>query len=231
MAAQSEPGIIQRSMAEVVGTFLLVFIGAGTATSLTLLLQSGTAAGSLSVALAHGLALLVAIYIIGKISGAHVNPAVTIALVSVGKMNWVDGIYYVVSQLIGATLGALAILALNVPNLALSTGLGAPGFASSIQPLQAAAVEALGAFILVLAVVSTAGDKRSPAGWAGLVIGFALTAGILVTGATTGGALNPARAFGPDLVLTLFGKSANWGQYWVYAVGPIVGGLVAAWLY
>ncbi len=99
------------------------------------------------------------------------------------------------------------------------------------HPIQAAAIEAFGAFILVLAIVGTAVDKRSPAGWAGLAIGFALAAAIMVLGPTTGAAVNPARAFGPDIVLTLFGKDGHWNQFWVYVVGPIVGGIVAAWMY
>ncbi|HLV98875.1 MAG TPA: aquaporin [Ktedonobacterales bacterium] len=240
MAAQREPSIIQRSAAEVVGTFLLVFIGAGAGTSLGAAFKGGSSpAGLLLVALAHGLALLVAVYAIGKISGAHVNPAVSIALASIGKLAWVDAIYYIVSQLIGATLGALGVLLVFGRDSALAAGVGATTFNATLtNQFQAAGIEALGAFILVLAIVSTAADKRSPAGWAGLVIGFALAAAIMVAGTATGASVNPARTFGPDIVLTIFGGKLNllgggtiWGEYWVYVVGPIVGGLVAAWLY
>jgi glycerol uptake facilitator protein len=236
MAAQREPDIIRRSLAEVVGTFLLVFIGAGVGTSLTAFFGLAGAkigpGGLLIVALAHGLALLLAVYAIGKVSGAHVNPAVSIALASVGKLSPTDAIYYIVSQLVGATLGALGILVVFGIDPALKAGLGATTFTTpGVQPLQAAGVEAFGAFILVLAIVSTAADKRSPVGWAGLVIGFALTAAILVAGTATGASVNPARTFGPDMVLTIFGKDGHWSQYWVYIAGPIVGGVVAAWLY
>ncbi len=246
MAAQQSPSILQRSLAEVLGTFLLVFIGAGVGTSVGVLTRHLTAqdhAGSavvdapsfanlLAVALAHGLALLVAVYVIGKVSGAHVNPAVSIALASVGKLDWIDAIYYIVSQLIGATLGALGILAVFGKDPALSAGLGATTFNPvATHPVQAAAIEAFGAFILVLAIVGTAADKRSPAGWAGLVIGLALAAAILALGPTTGASVNPARTFGPDLVLSLFGRDGHWNQYWVYVVGPVVGGVAAALLY
>ncbi len=184
------------------------------------------------VALAHGLALLVAVYAIGKISGAHVNPAVSIALASIGKLEVLVAVWYIVAQLVGATLGALGVLLVFGRDQALAAGVGATTFnAVTTHPVQAAGIEALGAFILVLAIVSTAADKRSPAGWAGLVIGFALAAAILVAGPATGASVNPARTFGPDIVLTFFGKDGHWGQYWVYVAGPIVGGLVAAWLY
>jgi glycerol uptake facilitator protein len=233
MAVQRSPSIIQRSLAEVLGTFLLVFIGAGAGTSLGVSFadKAPSAAGLLLVALAHGLALLVAVYVIGKVSGAHVNPAVSIALASVGKLAWVDALWYIVAQLIGATLGALGILVVFGKDPALTAGLGATTYGASVNSLQAAGVEALGAFILVLAIVGTAADKRSPAGWAGLVIGFALAAAIMVAGPATGASVNPARTFGPDLVLSLFGKAGHWSQYWVYVAGPVVGGVVAAWLY
>ncbi|HEY7357332.1 MAG TPA: MIP/aquaporin family protein [Ktedonobacterales bacterium] len=232
MAAQREPSIVQRSAAEVVGTFLLVFIGAGAGTSLGAVFKDASPGGLVLVALAHGLALLVAVYTIGKISGAHVNPAVSIALASVGKLAWVDAIYYIVSQLIGATLGALGVLVVFGRAQALAAGVGATTFNPvTTAALQAAGIEAFGAFILVLAIVATAADKRSPVGWAGLVIGFALAAAIMVAGTATGASVNPARTFGPDIVLTLFGKDGHWSQFWVYIVGPIVGGLVAAWLY
>jgi glycerol uptake facilitator protein len=205
--------------------------GAGTGTSVNSLLKGSGASGLLLVALAHGLALLVAVYVIGKVSGAHVNPAVSIALASVGKLAWLDAVYYIVSQLIGATLGALGILVVFGKDQALTAGLGATTFNASVNQFQAAGIEALGAFILVLAIVGTAADKRSPAGWAGLVIGFALAAAIMVAGPATGASVNPARTFGPDVVLSIFGKDGHWNQYWVYVAGPVVGGLAAAWLY
>ncbi len=240
MAAQREPSIVQRALAEVVGTFLLVFLGAGAGTLIAVnFAQDKSASGLLIVALAHGLALLIAVYTIGKISGAHVNPAVSIALASVGKLKWMDAIWYIVAQLVGATLGALGVLLVIGREAGLAAGVGATFFKASTNPVQAAAIEALGAFVLVLAIVGTAVDKRAPAGWAGLVIGLALAAPILFLGPITGASLNPARTFGPDIVMTLFTGKASvaavagslWGQYWVYIVGPIVGGVAAAWLY
>src|SRR5947209_81963 len=123
MAAQPKPSLTQRLVAEAVGTLLLVFIGAGTGTAVGILnkllasenngvkaiVDASNMGNLLIIALAHGLALLIAIYTIGKVSGAHVNPAVTIGLASVGKISWPDALRYIIAQLVGATLGALAI--------------------------------------------------------------------------------------------------------------------------
>jgi glycerol uptake facilitator protein len=245
MAAQPKPTLTQRLFAEGIGTFLLVFIGAGTGTAVSILSRLLTTENNgvqaiadvpnvgnlLIVALAHGLALLIAVYTIGKISGAHVNPAVTIGLASVRKISWMDAVWYSVAQIVGATLGALAIVAVFGHTQAIPAGLGATTYANSTPALRAVAAEAGGAFILVFAIMGVAVDKRVPDGWAGLVIGFALAAAIMVCGTVSGASVNPARTFGPDLVLTFFGGANHWGQYLVYVIGPVAGGVVAALVY
>lgn len=245
MAAQPKPTLTQRLLAEGIGTFLLVFIGAGTGTAVGILnnlvaaenggvkavADAPSMGNLLIVALAHGLALLVAIYTIGKISGAHVNPAVTIGLWAVRKIALMDAIWYIVAQLVGATLAALAIVAVFGHTQAIPAGLGATTYTNSTPVIRALAAEAGGAFILVFAIMGVAVDKRVPEGWAGLVIGFALAAAIMVFGTVSGASVNPARTFGPDLVLSIFKGANHWGQYWVYVIGPIVGGVVAALVY
>jgi glycerol uptake facilitator protein len=228
-----------------VGTLLLVFIGAGTGTAVGILNQLVTAENNgvkaiadapnmgnlLIIALAHGLALLIAVYTIGKISGAHVNPAVTIGLLAVRKISLMDAALYIVAQLFGAFLGALAIVAVFGHTQAIPAGLGATTYANTTPAIRAVAAEAGGAFILVFAIMGTVVDKRVPEGWAGLVIGFALAAAIMVCGTVSGASVNPARTFGPDLVLTFFKGANYWGQYLVFVIGPVVGGLVAALFY
>ncbi len=245
MAAQPKPTLTQRLLAEGIGTFLLVFIGAGTGTAVGILnnlvaaenggvkavADAPSMGNLLIVALAHGLALLVAIYTIGKISGAHVNPAVTIGLWAVRKIALIDAIWYIVAQLVGATLAALAIVAVFGHTQAIPAGLGATTYTNSTPVIRALAAEAGGAFILVFAIMGVAVDKRVPEGWAGLVIGFALAAAIMVFGTVSGASVNPARTFGPDLVLSIFKGANHWGQYLVYVIGPIVGGVVAALVY
>ncbi len=227
---------IERLVAEALGTFLLVFIGAGTVSGAALLLSTTkalpTPANLLLVALAHGFALFIAIVIIGRVSGGHVNPAVTIGLASAGQFPWRDVPLYIIGQVIGAVLGALAI-PLTYGRVAATVGsLGAPSLALHVSSVQGAAIEGIGAAILVLTIVASAVDSRAPAGWAPLAIGLALSAIIMVIGQATGGSVNPARAFGPDLVAVFYKVNVNWSAYIVaYLVGPLIGGVVGANLY
>jgi glycerol uptake facilitator protein len=194
--------------------------------------NTSTMADLLLVALAHGLALFIIVMVVGKVSGAHVNPAVTIGLASIGRFPWEEVVAYVVAQFIGAVVGAACIL-IVYGKLAATVGhLGAPALATNTSLLQGLAIEALGAFILVLTIVATAVDNRAPAGWAGLAIGMALAAVIMFIGPATGATVNPARAFGPDLVNLFFGVKVDWVAYLVcYLIGPLIGGVAACWLY
>ncbi len=228
--------LMERFAAELLGTFLLVFVGGGAASSAALLLhttrQPSTMADLVLVALAHGLVLFSIVMVVGKVSGAHVNPAVTIALASIGRFPWEEVIAYVVAQVLGAVLGAAGIL-IVFGKLAATVGhLGAPALATNTSLLQGLVIEGLGAGILVLSIVGTAVDGRAPAGWAGLSIGLTLAAIIMFLGPATGATVNPARAFGPDVAAFVFGVHVDWVAYLVvYLIGPILGGIGAAWLY
>ena len=227
---------VERFAAEALGTFLLVFVGGGAATIAALLPHNNhytaTSAELLLIALAHGIALFAIIMIVGRVSGAHVNPAVTIGLASVGQFDWGDVPAYLLGQVIGAVLGAIGIL-IAYGKLAATVGhLGGPALATNTSMLQGFLVEGLGAGILVLAVMAAAADKRAPAGWAGLTIGLTLACVIMFLGPATGATVNPARALGPDLMSWIYGVKINWVAYVVcYLIGPIVGGIAAAFLY
>ncbi len=230
--------IQDRFIAELIGAFLLTFVGSGgVAVGLMILHNSGQSlitqpSTILVFALANGLALFVAVSVVGRISGAHVNPAVTLGLASIGRFPWEDVFPYILAQFLGAILGAGAVLLVYGTLPAHVANLGAPALGVNISLWQGLAGEALGAFILVLAVAATYADERAVAGWAGLTIGMALAAGILVIGFATGGAFNPARSFGPDLVSLFSGGSVNWTAYLVcYLVGPLIGGVAAAFAY
>ncbi|HEX9039236.1 MAG TPA: aquaporin [Ktedonobacterales bacterium] len=231
-----QPALMERYLAELIGTFLLIFVGGGTGVAAGIISaatkQPVTLPWVLVIALAHGLILFVIVATVGKISGAHVNPAVTIGLASAGKFPWTDVLGYVVAQVIGAVIGAFAILAVYGVDAAKVGHLGAPALSSGVGLWQGLAGEALGAFILVFAIAGTAADSRTPAGWAGLAIGLALASAIMFIGPETGAAVNPARAFGPMFADLFYGVKQDWVAFLVaYLLGPIIGGIAAANLY
>ncbi len=203
-------------LAEAVGTFALIFIGAGSGA-----LGVG---GLVGVALAHGLTLMVIAYAYGPISGAHINPAVTFAVALSGKMSWRDALSYWVVQLLGAALAAAALFFVFG---GASNGLGATLPADGVSNMQVLLLEALLTFLLVNTIFRTALAKEGN-NMAGLAIGFTLVAAILMGGPITGASLNPARTFGPALF------TGTLDQLWLYVVGPFAGAagavLVNRWL-
>ncbi|MBA3317232.1 MAG: aquaporin [Gemmatimonadales bacterium] len=213
--------LFRRSLAEGLGTFGLVFFGAGAVATQSM---PNGASGVLGVALAHGLVLGVLVTGLMGISGGHLNPAVTLGLVAVRRTEVRAGAAYIAAQLLGAVLAALLLQAIYPIAMIRGMSLGAPAIANSIQFHQAILIEAVMAFLLVSAVFGTCINPAAPR-IGGFGIGLALTVDILVGGPLTGAAVNPARAFGPALV------SGQWVAHAVYWVGPILGGVVAALLW
>jgi aquaporin Z len=232
---------LRRGFAEFVGTFTLIFIGAGSIMALTMLLQPATNGSAqavgvyssltlVSVALAHGLVIAVMVSAVGHISGGHFNPAVTLGFFITRRLAPTLALVYWSVQLLGATAAALLLRWFFSDSVRAATNLGAPSLASSISVWQGVVIEGVLTFFLVWVVFASAAD---PGGTfksiAGLAIGFTITLDILMGGPLTGAAMNPARAFGPELV------SRDWTDAWVWYVGPFVGGGIAAlayeWLY
>jgi glycerol uptake facilitator protein len=170
------------------------------------------------------------IYAFGHISGTHINPAVSIALWATGRFPAKDMVSYIVFQLVGASLASFTIVAI-LGSRAVATGLGATAMFDGVSYGQAILCEAVATFFLMLTIMGSAVDKRAPAGFAGLAIGLVVAADIIVVGNITGSSLNPARTFGPYLADFLMGGTNFWWQFPIYIVGPIVGALVAAFLY
>lgn len=224
--------VARHLLAELVGTALLVLFGAGSVLA-ALSLGDGRLdpAGLGFVALAFGLVVALVVYAFGPTSGAHVNPAVTLALAATGRFAWSQVPGYLMAQLGGATLGALGVLGVVGRRATELGGVGLTAAGPGTSPAQAVLAETLGTFLLVLTVMALAVDSRAPAGWAGLVIGLAVTVEILAIGPVTGGSVNPARTWGPYLVNDLAGGSTPWAQLWVYVVGPVVGAVLAALVY
>jgi glycerol uptake facilitator protein len=224
--------LIRRLLAEFVGTGLLVLFGAG---SLVAALNVGRGsldyAGLGIVALAFGLVVALVIYAVGTTSGAHINPAVTVALAAARRFRWAEVAPYVVAQLLGAFAGALLIVAYVGSRATDFGGVGLTALGSGVSDLQGIVAEALGTFLLVFTIMAVAVDERAPAGWSGFLIGLAVAAEIMLIGPFTGGSVNPARSFGPYLVNDLFGGSTPWSEFYVYIVGPLVGGIAGALCY
>jgi len=224
-SSTSDP-ILPAALAELIGTFILVFGGTAVAVGAILSLPTaGGAYGSLAIALAFGLALAAVVAAIGHVSGAHVNPAVTLGLAATGQFPWKSVPYYLGAQLVGAVLGAVGTwIAFGGPGRT-EAKLAATYPAQGVGDLQAFLLEILITFILVFVVVSVATDSRAPAAIAPIAVGFALAVGVFIAGPVTGGAVNPVRALGPMLV------AGDLTSAWLYILGPIVGGVLGAFVY
>ena len=216
--------LLKRLIAECIGTLILVFIGCGTVCVL--------GGDLLGIAAAFGLAVTIMIYTIGAVSGCHINPAVSIALCAAKKFPVKDTAAYCTAQFIGASLGAgLIILVMGMDALT-SGGLGMTAPAVGISVFQAVLAEFIGTFILMMVIMGVAVDRRAVSGFAGLAIGASVLAVILVIGKISGGSINPARTFGPDLMALIFsGSDALWTTFPIYVIGPILGAVCAALLY
>jgi len=230
----SSPTLAQKFTAEAVGTAILVFIGAGSV-PLTVFLTGKNPFGSAelsTISFCFAFAIFAAVYSVGHISGAHINPAVTVALLATRKIDSRTAGVYILGQVVGAIVGAVLTYLILIGNDPAKLGLGAVTYNTDTSGVGIAlAAEIIGTAILVFTVFGAAVDGRAPAGFAGIIIGFIVYGIIILVGPITGAALNPAREFGPDLVQSLIGASTKWEQLPVYIVGPIVGGLVGAFLY
>jgi MIP family channel proteins len=219
--------VLGSALAELIGTFILVFTGC--AVAVAAILQRPTAGpafyDSLAVALAFGIGLVVIVAAIGHVSGAHVNPAVTLALAVTNKFPWAQVPVYIGAQLLGAVLGTVAVW-ISYGDAAREVAAVAATFpVDGVGDLRAFLVEIFVTFILVFVVISVATDDRAPAGVAPLAVGFALACGVLIAGPVTGGSLNPARTLGPMIV------AGQFSALWVYIFAPVIGAVLAALLY
>ena len=260
--AHDEAPLARRLLAEFVGTLVFVAIGTGAATVLALgplreflsvqkaaeaaggalgtqeqLIRSLVASGFgdvLGVALAFAFGLAALVYAFGGVSGAHFNPAVTFSLAVARRFRWKEVLPYWVVQCLGAIAGAFVIAGIygrGEPSGA-EVLFGATVIAEGVNQWQALLAEAFITFILVTAIMAIAVDPRAPKGWSGLIIGLALAAGILVTGAATGGSANFARSLGPFVASLMYDTpKIPWSDLLVYAAGPLIGGAAAALVY
>jgi aquaporin Z len=207
---------LRRGVAEFVGTFALVFIGAG----------SIIYGNLLQVALAHGFVIFVMMTAVGYISGGHFNPAVTFAFVITRRIAAPLAVIYWVAQLAAAVLAALLLKWLLPGEVNEQLNLGAPNLNESIDVGKGVVIEAVLTFFLVWVIFATAVDPRGAFKQvAGLAVGLTISLDIMMGGGLTDAMMNPARSFGPQLAAN------HWGDWWVWVVGPLAGATIAAVLY
>jgi glycerol uptake facilitator protein len=230
-----EHSLSQRLVAETIGTALLVLVGPGSVVATLILAGDSTPAVTgadlLGISFAFGLIIAALVYAIGKVSGCHINPAVTFALAVTKRFPWREVPAYVGAQVVGAVIGAFAIWAVFAHN-AIDLGMGMTSFNQDTSTwVQAIFSEGIGTFMLMFAILGIV-DTRSPSDLAGLVIGGVVIAIIMIVGPITGASLNPARAFGPELISAIGSGTTHWNQLIpVYVLPGLVGAGLAAVLY
>jgi len=212
---------LQKYLAEAIGTFVLVFIAAGVNLANW---KMGGSIGIFGIASATGIALASMIYAFGHISGGHFNPAVTISFWATGLIKSVQAVFYVIAQLAGSVVAAILLKAIFV-GVSPQYFLADTTLTSGVTPGMGILVEAILTFIFLLTIYGALVDKKAVPGFGGLMVGAVLAALIMVGGSLTMGALNPARSFGPALV------SSHWAVHYVYWVGPVIGAVVAGFMY
>jgi len=222
----------RRLLAEAIGTMLLIIFGPGAVVAAVFMNRGRLDYAAVGfISLSFGLVVALVIYAFGSTSGAHINPAVTIALASARRFPWREVPAYVVAQLFGASVGGLLIVAIFGRRAIALGGVGLTSLASNVSYGQGILGEAFGTFLLMMTIMAMAVDRRAPVGWAGLMIGLAVAGEIFLLGPITGGSVNPARTFGPYLANTWFGGATPWSEFGVYVIGPIIGAVAAAVVY
>lgn len=210
-------------VAELVGTFLFVFVGAGSIVTASFI-HASTPLTVLIAAFGNGLGLALAITTVGHVSGGHLNPAVTIALWVSQRIASLLALFYIVAQLVGGILAGLALKAIYSQGIWAPVHLGGANLAPQVSFGTGVLIEAILTFFLVFAVFGTAVDPRHPQ-IGGFGIGLVVLVDVLVAGPLTGAAMNPARAFGPAVAANF------WSNNLVYWIGPILGGIIASLIY
>ncbi|MEQ1735486.1 MAG: MIP/aquaporin family protein [Rhodoglobus sp.] len=220
----------QKLAAEFIGTAFLVFVGVGSVPAT--LIVNGDAPFTMAslgfISLAFGTIVIATVYTFGYISGNHINPAVTLGLAVTGKFPWREVPGYLIAQVLGATVGALAIVGVLGPR-ASEVGLGVAAY-GDIPIYQAFIAEFVGTFILVFTVFGVIHRKAAP-GFAGVVIGLVVFAAIIPVAPATGASINPARTTGPMLIQQLLGGEVHWEQWPVYVIAELSAGVAAALLF
>jgi len=208
-------------VAEFIGTFTLIFISVG---AIACDVMSGHMLGLTGIALAYGLAIAVMVSATAAVSGGHLNPAVTFGAFLAKKINVLTGIAYIIAQCLGAILAAYVIRLVIPEQVLIATTYGTPVVTKGITVTEALVTETILTFFLVFVVFGTLMDRRAPK-VGGLFIGLAVAMGVMMGASISGAAMNPARFLGPAVA------GGGFDDAWLYWVGPLVGGGLAALVY
>ena len=244
---------MQNFLAELLGTMLLVLLGDGVVANVVLNRTKGHNAGWIVITVGWGVAVAMAVYAVGRLSGAHLNPAVTIAMAAIGSFSWADVPGYIAAQMIGASFGAVLVWLSYLPHFAATTEPGdklavfctGPAIRNTMANV---ICEVVGTAVLLFGILAIAANAQtlSKPGDVDLSFVFSrglqpLLVGVLILGigvslgGPTGYALNPARDLGPRIahaILPIAGKGgSDWGYAWIPVIAPIIGGLIGAGLY
>jgi glycerol uptake facilitator protein len=226
-----EPRMGQKLVAETIGTAFLIFVGVGSVPAT--LIVNGDAPFTMAdlgmISFAFGTIVLATVYALGHVSGNHINPAVTVALAATGKFPWADVPKYVSAQILGAIIGAVAIVGV-LGQSAVDVGLGVASFGAGVGHTQAFIAEFVGTFILVFTIFGVI-HRKAAAGFAGVAIGLVVFAAIIPVAPATGASINPARTFGPMLVQQIAGGTVQWSQLPTYLAAELLAGIAAGLLF
>lgn len=221
---------------EVIGTMLLVILGDGVVGGVLLNKSKAQNGGWIVISAGWGLAVAMAVYAVGNLSGAHINPAVTIGFAAAGQFPWADVPAYILAQMIGAIIGAVIVWLHYYPHWAQTDD---PALKRAVfctdpairSPFSNLLSEVIGTFVLVFGLLAI-GTNEFTQGLNPLIVGLLIVSIGLSLGGTTGYAINPARDLGPRIahfVLPIAGKGdSNWGYAWIPVAGPVIGGILGA---
>jgi len=231
---------VSQFVAELIGTAILILLGQGVVANAVLRQTKGEGAGWITITWGWGMAVFVAVFVVGRFSGAHLNPAVTLGLAIAGKFEWAGVPGYVAAQMLGAMAGAVIAWFLYRPHFAATADAGAklavfstgPAIRSTAENL---ATEVVATFVLVFGVLFLAAPEVGLGALDALPVGLLVFAIGMSLGGTTGYAINPARDLGPRIAhafLPIPGKrDSDWGYAWIPVLGPLAGGALAALAY
>ena len=224
---------IRAGLAEMIATFALVLFGPMAATSALVIMGADWGTSIIIIGLTHGLVIALMIYAIGNVSGAHINPAVTIPMIIHKKIDVGNGISYIIFQILGAIIAAATHAIVLPMGSEIKYALNTPGQFNGVtfNDSTVFGMEVLLTFLLVFVIFGTAVNKKSPSGWAGFSIGMTVAIGHFIGLSVSGASMNPARTFGPAVISSLQGLDGAFQSHYIYWIAPILGGILASLVY